>query len=301
MTSKIIVVPIIILLSLFHEGIKVNPLGTVIAGVLWLVGSAVTTALRTAFLIKAINWYGPEVFLNLALLYEIILIAGYMVFIQVLAPVMLQSLPEGPAKATIADITSKAGYSSRHEVYFQPQVEGRASNPDAYHVGMFGTSMIVISESLMKLVDPADIGAVVAHEMGHWYHSHSAYTFTASILINCAFTEMATWSYGNEIAYKIFNFDMTDPPHPIIATILVTKYFFPIFDGFMSGLFGTMRYFCEFTADGLAVKMGLGTELRRSLLALCSKIKMFPGADSWYAAWFRAHPSMVLRIERLSQ
>ncbi|KAF6213655.1 hypothetical protein GE061_011377 [Apolygus lucorum] len=279
-----------------------NPLGTVIAGVLWVVGSAVTTALRTAFLIKATNWYGPGIFLNIALLYEILLIVGYVVFIQVLAPLMLHSLPEGPAKATINDIASKAGYSLRHDVYLQPQVDGRSdTNPNAYHIGMFGTSMIVISESLMKLVGPADIGAVVAHEIGHWYHNHSAYTFTASVLINSTFTEMATWSYGNEVAYKVFNFDMTDPPHPIVATLLVTKYFFPIFDGFMTGLFGIMRYYCEFTADGFAVRMGLGTELRRSLVALCSKIEMFPGADSWYAAWFRAHPSIVLRIQKLSQ
>ncbi|KAF6214186.1 hypothetical protein GE061_008925 [Apolygus lucorum] len=300
-TSKMIVVPIIVLFSLFQQGLKISPLAIALAGIVWLTGSAITSGLRTAILVRSTNRYGTDFFIYLGFIYEAAIVIGHIVFIQILAPFMLHDIPEGPAKSTIDGVAQKAGYYPRHVVYFEPNAEGRPdADPNAYHAGLLGASMIVVAESLLKIVGPTDIGAVVAHELGHWSYSHSSFSFATNALANACFMLTSMWSYGNREIYDIFSFNQNDPPHPIIGVLLSSKYFFPILGGFLTGFRGSLSYFCEFAADGFAVKMGLGTELRRSLINLTSRIKMFPGVDPWYAAWFRGHPSLVLRIEKLS-
>lgn len=107
--SKFIVVPLVIVLSIFNKGVKHSPLAVAVAGVAWLMASAIVTAIRTLILIKATNRYGSRFFIYLSVISETIIILGHVVFIQCFAPLLMSKLPDGPSKSNIDDVATKAG------------------------------------------------------------------------------------------------------------------------------------------------------------------------------------------------
>ncbi|CAB0000152.1 unnamed protein product, partial [Nesidiocoris tenuis] len=80
--SKSSILPLIMIMSIFHDELNANPIAMIVAGIGWLVTTALTAGVKTAFMIKLTNDYGPDSFLFMAFLQELSTIAKHIAFVQ---------------------------------------------------------------------------------------------------------------------------------------------------------------------------------------------------------------------------
>ena len=51
----------------------------------------------------------------------------------------------------------------------------RSSHSNAYFFGLWKNKRIVLFDTLFKHMNENEILAVMCHELGHWYHSHTIF------------------------------------------------------------------------------------------------------------------------------
>lgn len=76
-------------------------------------------------------------------------------------------VPEGDLRTRVEALASKLKFPLTH-LYV---IDGskRSSHSNAYFYGLPWSKRIVIYDTLIKDSTPAEVEAVLAHELGHWY------------------------------------------------------------------------------------------------------------------------------------
>lgn len=105
------------------------------------------------------------------------LAGGLSILALLVAPVLLQPIfnhytpaPEGPARQTIERLTASAGVRNARIFIYDGS---RQSNRFTANVsGLGSTAQVAVSDVLVRSASPAELRAVVAHEIGHYRHGH---------------------------------------------------------------------------------------------------------------------------------
>ena len=80
-------------------------------------------------------------------------------------------MEESPLRQRIYDMAEQVGFHvSRIQVIDSSKRTGH-SNAAAY--GFFGVNGILVYDTLLDQMTEDEVMAVVAHELGHWKHSHT--------------------------------------------------------------------------------------------------------------------------------
>ena len=83
---------------------------------------------------------------------------------------------------TIEQLLQKCGFSSNG--LFVMDASKRSSHGNAYFTGFGKSKRIVFFDTLLKHLNPKEVEAVLAHELGHFKHKHVLKMMTRSILIS---------------------------------------------------------------------------------------------------------------------
>jgi STE24 endopeptidase len=81
-------------------------------------------------------------------------------------------LPDGPLKTKIEQLAASVHFPLQ-QLYV---IDGsrRSSHSNAYFYGFFKNKRIVLFDTLLdQMDDHRQILAILAHEIGHWWHSHT--------------------------------------------------------------------------------------------------------------------------------
>jgi len=177
------------------------------------------------------------------------------------------------------------------------QMDGskRSGHANAMLFGLWKNKQIVFYDTIIEMLDIEEILAVLAHELGHWYHSHTVRGFVVSqiqfILIMSGFNMV----FHDLTMYQAFGFDKTVAA---IGFILYMKLLTPL-DAALTYMFNAMVRSWEYQADGYAVKLNRGEKLASGLEKLAKEEKANLDPDPMYANYHYSHPPMVIRLKEI--
>jgi STE24 endopeptidase len=115
--------------------------------------------------------------------------AGFMMVVFTIVPVFIAPLfntykpvPEGPVREEILSLARANGIPADNVFYFDASKQ--TTRVSANVSGMFGTTRISLNDNLLERATPAEIRAVMAHEMGHYVLNHGMkHTISFSLLL----------------------------------------------------------------------------------------------------------------------
>ena len=92
-----------------------------------------------------------------------------------------QPLADGPLKARIEGLMTRCGF--RLSGLFVMDGSKRSAHGNAYFTGFGASKRIVFFDTLLAKLDPPEVEAVLAHELGHYHHHHHLLLFLFLFLL----------------------------------------------------------------------------------------------------------------------
>ena len=217
----------------------------------------------------------------------------------VIAPIFNKFTPleEGVVKARIEALLARCGFQSRG--LFVMDGSKRSSHGNAYFTGFGAAKRIVFFDTLLKSLEPAEVEAVLAHELGHFKLKHIVkrivWTFAASLLM--------LWLLSLLIEQPWFYAGLGVPLPPgghsnglalILFSLVIPLVTFPL-----SPLLSAYSRKHEFEADTYAAKQASAGDLAQSLVKMYEDNAATLTPDPLHSAFYDSHPPAAVRIARL--
>ena len=110
-------------------------------------------------------------------LYAWVVVVAFTLFMQMLVPTVIMPLfnkftplPDGDLKAKVAALLERTGF--RTKGLFVMDGSKRSSHGNAFFAGFGRAKRIVLFDTLVSRLQPAEVEAVLAHELGHYKLHH---------------------------------------------------------------------------------------------------------------------------------
>ncbi len=277
----------------FVDLIKQSSLGILIGlpllfVILWLMEKA------------GINWWLYAWLMWVA--FNIILLSVYPTWI---APLFNKFTPleDDSLKTRIEQLMQKCGFKSSG--LFVMDGSRRSSHGNAYFTGFGKNKRIVFFDTLLSHLNPSEIEAVLAHELGHFKRNHVIkriiWTFTMSLIFLwlLGYLMNQEWFYQGLGILSLHEAQAnTFSPSTAMALLL----FFLVMPTF-TFLFQPLSSFYsrkhEFEADAYAVDKASASDLIKALVKLYQDNAATLTPDPLHSAFYDSHPPASVRIARL--
>lgn len=214
-----------------------------------------------------------------------------------IAPLFNKFTPlEDPALRTrVEGLLARCGFASRG--IFVMDGSRRSSHGNAYFTGIGRNKRIVFFDTLIERLLPAEIEAVLAHELGHFSLHHVRKRLLVSLL--SAFAGLAI--LGQLAAWPGFYAALGVPEPSNHAALLLFILAMPVITFFLTPLGASWSRRHEFEADAFASAHANAGQLVDALVKLYRDNATTLTPDPLYAAFYFSHPPALVRIQRLQQ
>lgn len=204
-----------------------------------------------------------------------------------------EPLPDGELRSRVEALLARCGF--RASGLFVMDGSRRSAHGNAYFTGFGANKRIVFFDTLLARLSPAEIEAVLAHELGHFRHRHIlqrlVMLFSSSLLLLWVLGTLA----GAPWFYQGLGVPVADQGLALLLFFLVIPAFtFPLSP--LGSLFSRRH---EFQADAYAVAHASGAALRSALLKLYEDNAATLTPDPLYSLFHDSHPPAAQRIARL--
>lgn len=226
---------------------------------------------------------------------------AFVLLLQVLYPTVIaplfnkfQPLDHDDLRTRIENLLSRNGFASRG--VFIMDGSKRSSHGNAYFAGFGRSKRIVFFDTLLKQLTPAQIEAVLAHELGHFRLRHIvkfvAFNFALSLLLLFVLGLLmnAPWFYQG--------LGVTQP-----STAMALILFFlvlPVFTFPLTPIASSLSRRHEYEADAFAAQQSTASDLVTALTCLYKDNATTLTPDPLYSTFYDSHPPAPLRIARLN-
>jgi STE24 endopeptidase len=225
---------------------------------------------------------------------------GYGAFVQFIAPTVIaplfnkfSPLQDAALKERVERLLERCGFKVKGLMVMDGS--RRSAHGNAYFTGFGNAKRIVFFDTLLKQLDPAEVEAVLAHELGHFRLRHivkrMAWSSTASLgfFWLLGFLMQQPWFYsGLGVA----------SPSPAMALVLF-MFVIPPFTFLLQPLGAMYSRKHEFEADQYAAQFAAARDLVSALIKLYRDNASTLTPDPLYSAFYDSHPPAVVRIARL--
>lgn len=173
----------------------------------------------------------------------------------------------------------------------------RSSHGNAYFTGFGKTKRIVFFDTLLSRLEPPEVEAVLAHELGHFKLKHVikriAWIFAASL----GFLWLLGWVLDKPWFYQGLG---VESPSTAMALVLFSIVV-PVFTFLFQPLGAMMSRKHEYEADAFAAQYTPAADLISALVKLYKDNASTLTPDPLHSAFYDSHPPATLRIARLQQ
>ena len=171
----------------------------------------------------------------------------------------------------------------------------RSSHGNAYFTGFGAAKRIVFFDTLLSRLAPAEVEAVLAHELGHYKRHHVwkrvAILFAASLGF--------LWGLGLLIDRPWFYAGLGVSTMSSATALLLFVLAVPPFTFFLQPLASLLSRRHEFEADAYAASHASAADLVRALVKLYQDNAATLTPDPVHSAFYDSHPPAAARIARL--
>jgi STE24 endopeptidase len=233
-------------------------------------------------------------------LYTWLLWLGYSVLMLMIYPSLIlplfnkfTPLTEGELAARVARLLERTGFRSKG-LYLMDGSK-RSSHGNAFFTGFGATKRIVLFDTLVSRLQPPEVEAVLAHELGHYKLHH----ITKGVALTAAVSFVVLWVLGRLIDQRWFYSGLgvaTPGDAAALALFLIVLPEFLFFLNPLTSLYSRSR---EFEADAYAVANADSSELQRALVKLYHDNAATLTPDPLHSAFYDSHPPAAARIARL--
>ena len=202
-------------------------------------------------------------------------------------------LKDESLKARIEALLSRCGFTSKG--VFVVDNSRRSSHGNAYFTGIGNHKRIVFFDTLLERLAPAEVEAVLAHELGHFRLKHVRKRLLLSIATSFAGLALLGWLTSQQGFYSALGVPQASTHAALLLFMLVV----PAFMFFVTPLAALWSRRHEFEADEFATRYANANELSAALVKLHRDNASTLTPDPVYAAFYYSHPPPLTRIARL--
>lgn len=249
-------------------------------------------------LLSLVDWVGGAWWL-----WAFALLFGFQLLMIVLYPKLilplfnkLTPLPEGELRSRLLALADRTGFrASAIEV-----IDGskRSGHSNAYFTGFGRFRRIVLFDTLIAQLSPAELEAVLAHEVGHYKCGHiPRMLVVGALMLLGAFAALA-WLAGSDWFNPGFGF----PPGELAPTFLLFGLLSGVATFWLTPVGNLFSRRHEYEADAFARRaMGGPEPLVAALRKLAQKNLSNLTPHAWFSGFYYSHPTLVERERALQQ
>ena len=193
----------------------------------------------------------------------------------------------------IEQLLARCGFTSNG--LFVMDGSRRSAHGNAYFTGFGAAKRIVFFDTLLSRLAPAEVEAVLAHELGH-YRRHHVWKRIALLF---ALSLAMLWVLGRLIDAPWFYDDLNAGAPGDAMGLLLFVLVLPVFTFFLQPLTSLVSRRHEFEADSYAAAHASAAELVRALVKLYQDNAATLTPDPLHSAFYDSHPPAARRIARL--
>ena len=195
-------------------------------------------------------------------------------------------------KEEIKDLSERTDFSIDN--LFVMDRSKRSKHPNAYFTGFSKNRRIVFYDTLIDLLSPKEIKAVLAHEIGHYKHNHITKSLGISTFI--IFIGMFLIS---QLVNSSNYLEMLNLNNSASSQLIALFFTYQIISFFTDPFFSTLSRKNEYEADVFASKQVQKEHLISSLVKLYKSNLSFLIPNKFYAMFYFSHPTVLERINNL--
>lgn len=213
-----------------------------------------------------------------------------------IAPLFNQFSPLADAalRTRIESLLQRCGFHSQG--IFVMDGSKRSSHGNAYFTGMGESKRIVFFDTLINTLDPDEIEAVLAHELGHFKCHHVIKMLVVTASISLAGFVLLGWLSDQHWFYQGLGVGQSSHALALLLFMLVA----PVFSSFLQPAMAWFQRRHEFEADAFASTHARPEQLVSALVKLYRDNANTLTPDPLYSAFHYSHPPAAVRIAHLN-
>ena len=213
----------------------------------------------------------------------------------VIAPLFnkFKPLEDDDVRQHIENLLQRTGFRSRG--VFIMDGSRRSAHGNAYFTGFGSNKRIVFFDTLLKQLNPAEIEAVLAHELGHFKRKHIIKRIVLSFGISLASLALLGWLVQHDWFYQGLGVSQASH-HTALALFMLAG---PVFGFFLQPVFAWGSRKHEFEADNYAAEYASASELISALVKMYKENAATLTPDPLHSLFYDSHPPAPVRIAHL--
>ena len=226
-------------------------------------------------------------------LFSLLMMWAYPKFI---APIFnkFEPLEEGEVKQRIEDLLARTGFNSQG--VFVMDGSRRSSHGNAYFTGFGANKRIVFFDTLLEHLSPAQVEAVLAHELGHFKRKHILKQMILSTVMTLIGFAILAWLMQQNWFYSSMGVEKS-----VYMALILFMLVSPVFTFFIGPIMSWLSRKNEFEADEFAAKQSSAEELITALVGLYKENANTLTPDPLHSAFYDSHPPASIRIAHLKK
>ena len=223
------------------------------------------------------------------------------IFPSFIAPLFnkFQPLPDGALKTQIEALLARCEFASQG--LFVMDGSKRSAHGNAFFAGMGKAKRIVFFDTLIEKLNPGEVEAVLAHELGHFKCKHIRKRLLVSFALSFGMFVLLGWISTQVWFYTDLgvmpNLNGYNGGLALALFMLVS----PVFSFFFTPLASIASRKHEYEADGFAATKSSAKDLISALVKLYQDNASTLTPDPIYTAFYSSHPPAPLRIANLQR
>ncbi|MEK9793817.1 MAG: M48 family metallopeptidase, partial [Gammaproteobacteria bacterium] len=158
-----------------------------------------------------------------------------------------ENLDDEEIKNEIDDLSKKTNFSIDN--LFVMNQSKRSKHPNAYFTGFSKNRRIVFYDTLLELLNPKEIKAVLAHEIGHYKHKH----ISKSLLLSTIIIFLGLFVLSNLINNSAY-IELLNLPFNEASQLIALIFTYQVVSFFIDPFFSVLSRKNEYEADSFASK-----------------------------------------------
>ena len=227
--------------------------------------------------------------------YMIFSVVMMIVFPTWIAPLFNKFAPlaNDELKTRIENLLVRCGFKSQG--LFVMDGSKRSSHGNAYFTGFGKAKRIVFFDTLIDRLQPTEIEAVLAHELGHFKRRHVTKRIALSFALS--FVSLALLGWVIDKPWFFQGLGVSTPSNGMALVLFFTA--LPAFTFFLQPLGSLLSRKHEFEADEYAAQQTKSDDLITALVKLYQDNASTLTPDPLYSAIYDSHPPAAIRIAHL--
>lgn len=225
-----------------------------------------------------------------------------MVYPTFIAPLFnkFKPLEDEALKARVTTLMQRCGFAAKG--LFVMDGSRRSAHANAYFTGFGAAKRVVFYDTLLAKLAPAEVDAVLAHELGHFKHRHIIKRIAAMFVLSLAAFALLGWLSGQTWFYTALGVrpNMSGAAPNDALALLLFMLVIPSFSQFVTPAFAQISRQHEFEADAYAMAQTSGADLSAALLKLYEDNASTLTPDPVYVRFYYSHPPAIERLARMA-